>query len=98
MTYWSAVQELMRTTRLPVIPARPDKDKASRLMPLAARYEQGMVHHAPAHGGNAIKALEDELAAFPNGAHDDLVDALVYAWQGASNSRPTLSALNPMGL
>jgi predicted phage terminase large subunit-like protein len=82
----AAVQELMRTTRLPVMPARPDKDKASRLMPLAARYEQGMVHHAPAHGGNAIKALEDELTAFPNGAHDDLVDALVYAWQGADKA------------
>jgi len=78
----AAVQELMRTTRLPVIPARPDKDKASRLMPLAARYEQGMVCHAPANAGNHIKALEDELTAFPNGAHDDLVDALVYAWSG----------------
>jgi len=85
----AAVQELMRTTHLPVIPATPDKDKASRLMPLAARYEQGMVHHAPANSGNAIKALEDELTAFPNGAHDDLVDALVYAWNGveaAANS------------
>lgn len=82
----AAVQELMRTTRLPVIPARPGKDdKASRLMPLAARYEQGMVCHAPANSGNHIKALEDELTAFPNGAHDDLVDALVYAWQGLAN-------------
>lgn len=84
----AAVQELMRTTRLPVIPARPDKDKASRLMPLAARYEQGMVHHTPSNAGNAIKALEDELTAFPNGAHDDIVDALVYAWQGVANPGP----------
>ena len=84
----AAVQELMRTTRLPVVPARPDKDKASRLMPLAARYEQCMVHHAPANSGNHIKALEDELTAFPNGAHDDLVDALVYAWQGLANPGP----------
>lgn len=80
----AAVQELMRTTQLPVIPANPDKDKASRLMPLAARYEQGMVCHSPANSGNNIKALEDELTAFPNGAHDDLVDALVYAWNGAA--------------
>lgn len=90
----AAVQELMRTTSLPVIPARPDKDKAARLMPLAARYEQGFVRHAPASSGNAIKQLEDELVAFPNGAHDDLVDALVYAWQGAAN--PTYSG--PRGL
>jgi len=82
----AAVQELMRTTSLPVVPIKPDRDKGARLMPLAARYEQGMVCHAPAHGGNAIKALEDELTAFPNGAHDDLVDALVYAWMGANMS------------
>lgn len=94
----AAVQELMRTTRLPVIPARPDKDKASRLAPLAARYEQGMVHHAPANSGNAIKALEDELTAFPNGAHDDLVDALVYAWQGLAKTAPAVSTLNAPGL
>jgi predicted phage terminase large subunit-like protein len=95
----AAVQELMRTTRLPVMPARPDKDKAARLMPLAARYEQGMVRHAPAHSGNAIKALEDELTAFPNGAHDDLVDALVYAWQGVVNDgRPTAQSHNAKGL
>lgn len=78
----AAVQELMRTTRLPVQAVKPDKDKASRLMPLASRYEQKMVLHTPANSNNAIKALEDELTAFPNGAHDDLVDALVYAWQG----------------
>ena len=92
----AAVQELMRTTTLPVIPARPDKDKASRLMPLAARYEQGMVCHAPANASNAIKALEDELTAFPNGAHDDLVDALVYAWSGiAGGPISEASAIKP---
>lgn len=81
----AAVQELMRTTTLHVIPVKPDRDKAARLMPLASRYEQGYVRHAPANSQNAIKQLEDELVAFPNGAHDDLVDALVYAWQGAAN-------------
>ena len=95
----AAVQELMRTTSLPVVPVRPDKDKAARLAPLAARYEQGMVHHAPANSGNAIKALEDELTAFPNGAHDDLVDALVYAWRGAVGmDTPTFATMNVSGL
>lgn len=91
----AAVQELMRTTTLPVVPVRPDKDKAARLLPLAARYEQGMVCHAPANSGNAIRALEDELVAFPNGGHDDLVDALVYAWQGlptVGHSLPVVGA------
>lgn len=91
----AAVQELMRTTALPVIPARPDKDKATRLMPLAARYEQGYVRHTPAHAGNALRALEDELVAFPNGAHDDLLDALVYAWQGAASSASSASSVRP---
>lgn len=88
----AAVQELMRTTHLPVVAVKPDKDKASRLMPLAARYEQGFVRHSPANANNAIKQLEDELVAFPNAAHDDLVDALVYAWIAATrggNSLPS---------
>jgi len=84
----AAVQELMRTTRLPVVPIKPDRDKAARLMPLAARYEQGFIRHVPANSGNAVKALEDELTAFPNGAHDDLVDALVYAWMGLARTAP----------
>lgn len=91
----AAVQELMRTSTLPVVAVRPDKDKASRLMPLAARYEQGFIAHAPANSGNAIKQLEDELTAFPNGAHDDLVDALVYAYLAAAqnyNSAPAARA------
>lgn len=53
-------------------------------MPLAARYEQGFIHHAPANSKNSIKQLEDELVAFPNGAHDDLVDAMGYAWMAAN--------------
>lgn len=76
----AAVQELMRTTHLPVVAVKPDKDKLTRLLPLAARYEQGMVRHAPANGGNAIKEMEDEMVSFPNGAHDDLVDAAVYSF------------------
>jgi predicted phage terminase large subunit-like protein len=82
----AAVQELMRTTRLPVVPITPDKDKAARLMPLAARYEQGFVKHAPANSANNIKQLEDELVSFPNGAHDDLVDALVYSWLSSTQT------------
>lgn len=81
----AAVQELMRTTSLPVVPVTPDKDKASRLMPLAARYEQGFIHHASAKHDNHIKQLEDELVAFPHAAHDDLVDALVYAYLSANH-------------
>lgn len=90
----AAVQELMRTTTLPIVAVKPDKDKAARLTPLASRYEQGFICHAPANSGNNIKQLEDELVAFPNGAHDDLVDALAYAWQATQHgcTRPSFGA------
>ena len=73
----AVVQELLRTTRLPVRGVRPDKDKLTRFLPLAARYEQGLVKHAPGLPG----WFEDELLSFPVGEHDDAADAAAYAWQ-----------------
>ena len=73
----AVVQELLRTTRLPVRGVRPDKDKLTRFLPLAARYEQGLVKHAP----GLPSWFEDELLSFPVGEHDDAADAAAYAWQ-----------------
>ena len=73
----AVVQELMRTTLLPVRPVVPERDKITRFHPLALRYEQSMITHAP----QLSKEYEDELLAFPIGDHDDLVDAAVYAFQ-----------------
>lgn len=72
----SVVQELLRQTHLPIRAVTPERDKQTRFMPLAARYEQGLVYHVGEH-----HALEEELLAFPVGNHDDMVDSLVYAWQ-----------------
>ena len=72
----AVVQELLRTTRLPVRGIRPDKDKLTRFLPLVARYEQGLVRHAPGLPG----WFEDELLSFPVGKHDDGVDALAYSF------------------
>lgn len=71
------VREVLGTTNLPARPVRPDKDKVTRARGLAARYESGKVFHLK--GGPGISDLEAEMGAFPNGEHDDLVDALVYA-------------------
>jgi len=71
------VREVLGTTKLPARAVRPDKDKVTRARALAARYESGKVYHLK--GAPGIRDLEIEMASFPNGEHDDLVDALVYA-------------------
>src|SRR5690606_24349414 len=42
------VQELLRTTTLPVRGIQPGKDKLARFAPVEARYEQRLIHHAAA--------------------------------------------------
>ena len=81
----AVVQELLRTTSLPVIGLKPDKDKVSRFTPLQARFEQGLVHVNPSIPPHYLQ----ELQAFPVGSHDDMVDATAYAYQLAS--RPTIA-------
>ena len=70
------VQELLRQTTLPIKGVTPDKDKVTRAQPLALRYEQGLVYHE-----DLPSWFEDELLSFPQGLHDDAVDAAVYAYQ-----------------
>ena len=72
----AVIQELLRTTNLPVQGVRPDRDKVTRFQPLEARYQQGLITHA--HG--LSRDFEEELLAFPIGQHDDMVDALSYAY------------------
>lgn len=71
------VQELLRTTSLPVRGIRPDRDKLTRFTPLLARLEQHQVRLDPA---GVPAAARDEMLAFPAGEHDDCVDAIAYAW------------------
>lgn len=56
---------------------KADTDKFTRALPAAARQEQGRVW-LPA-GVDWLEEWVDELAAFPNGAHDDQVDVMAYA-------------------
>lgn len=74
-------QELIRTTMLPIDPVTPHGDKLSRFMPIEGKLEHGYLYH--------VRGLppyyEEELLNFPNGQHDDTVDALVYAVHALSN-------------
>jgi predicted phage terminase large subunit-like protein len=83
-------QELLRTTRLPARKVYPDKDKVTRARALSARYQESKVFHL--RGAAGIDALESELVAFPNGEHDDLVDAAVYAADVGGNEFSFTSA------
>ena len=72
----AVVEELLRRTKLPVRGIVPDRDKLSRFQPLEARYQQGLVIHSR----NLPREFEDELLSFPHSPHDDMVDALSYAY------------------
>lgn len=76
------IQELIRTTTLPIKSARPTKDKVTRFIPVEGKYEHGYVHHSR----HLIRDFEDELLTFPNGAHDDMCDALAYSLAGHSQN------------
>lgn len=71
------VQELLRTTTLPVRGLRPDRDKVTRFAPLLTRFEQRLVRLDPS---GCPAAFRDELLAFPEGKNDDMVDAAAHAF------------------
>ena len=71
----SVVQSLRRETRLPVLPVKPVGDKVLRANRVTGTVEAKKVtlpRTAP-----WLQAFREELAAFPNGVHDDQVDAFV---------------------
>ena len=74
-------QELMRTTMLPIDPVVPQGDKLARFMPIEGKIEHGYLHLTR----GLQHYFEDELLNFPNGEHDDTVDALVYAVNALQN-------------
>ncbi len=70
------IQQLSAETHLTVRGIKPISDKVSRFAPLEARYELGQVYHVR----GLPQEFEAELLSFPIGSHDDMVDALAYAW------------------
>lgn len=93
-------QRLVQNTRLPLRAVTPIRDKEFRAIPLANAYRARKVFHpaTPTGGGGWeaprwVRSLEAELAAFPNGAHDDQVDAASGAYANSTNSGPRVRAL-----
>ncbi len=87
----AVVQELTRTTSLPVRGVRPDRDTLTRFLPLLTRYEQGQVRHDP----SGVPAwFRDELLSFPEGQHDDGVDAAAYCWASIGKSSGAYAGAN----
>jgi predicted phage terminase large subunit-like protein len=68
-------------------------DKATRAMPLAAQVEAGNVHLVR---GDWNAAFLDELNSFPEGSHDDQVDAAAGAFAklalGSGDGSPPMTA------
>jgi predicted phage terminase large subunit-like protein len=79
----AVVQELLRTTTLPVRGIHVATDKLVRFQPVLARYEQGLVHHAPGLPSH----FEEELFSFPLGEFKDQCDALGLAYSCCPDPR-----------
>lgn len=75
----SLIQEMKRDARIPIIPFTPDRDKVARANMISPQLEAGLVWLP--EGASWVADFVDECAAFPNGTHDDQVDALTMGLQ-----------------
>lgn len=82
----SLIQELNRTDNLPISTITPKTDKISRALGLIGKYEHGLI----LHNKDLSTQVENEILSFPNGEHDDVIDAIVYAMSKIVTSESTL--------
>jgi predicted phage terminase large subunit-like protein len=69
---FQSLQADPRLANIPMISVPVDRDKITRAMPLLARAEQGKLVLVQ---GTWNQTFIDELCAFPESDHDDIVDA-----------------------
>lgn len=86
----SAIQELKRTTGLPIIPVKPQGSKLARAESVTPLFESERVFF-PANASRWRDELIEELAGFPTARFDDQVDAVVY---GLSRLRGTTTSVD----
>ena len=70
---YALVQELEHSSTIPLVPVRPRLGKKERMMQETPVIEQGKVFLPTA--APWLKDFRHELLYFPNGKHDDMVDA-----------------------
>lgn len=78
---WKIAYEELRTAfagQVTVKGYTPDKDKVGRASPWFAKIHGGMFYMVR---GPWNSDFVDELAQFPNGAHDDQIDAVTVLWE-----------------
>lgn len=81
------VQELLRNnSSLNVKELKPHTDKITRFQPIQARFENGLVFIED----SIINEYKKELLAFPEGLHDDMVDATAYCYSLLDVPKPKL--------
>jgi predicted phage terminase large subunit-like protein len=76
----SAIQELRRTTGLNVLAVKAQGSKLARAEAVSPAFEAERVLF-PSTSTRWRDEIVEELASFPTGRHDDMVDAIVYAVQ-----------------
>lgn len=81
-------QHLLEKSLLPVSPVIHRRDKWSRALALSAHFETGRVFLQ-----EGMEELIEELTAFPQGGHDDLIDALSLAMGAALKAEPRVRLL-----
>ncbi len=74
--YQASLISQARAIGLPIKSLKPDKDKYTRALPIAALFEAGKVYFQK--DADWLIEFERELLSFPHGKHDDQVDALAY--------------------
>jgi predicted phage terminase large subunit-like protein len=88
----SLIQELKLATTYPIIPVKIDRDKEVRASAVTGYFESGRVLFP--EGAAWVSDLEDELAGFPGGLHDDCVDAISQALNQLRDSRGCLGLVD----
>lgn len=83
----SIVQQLRAITKLNVIEVeKPKDDKVTRANAITGKLEG---RRAKVVKGNYVDNFLNQLAAFPNGIHDDMVDTLIHAVDQLLNGEDT---------